>query len=328
MPRGKGKRGAVTATGGRKRARNQLNEVDSRPQTAQRQNREPAVHFPPPPQLGISPFDDLISPPTVIPHLDITHPQFSPPANSPTSTPTPTFQIVTPPTVIPHPDITHPSVFIPLGSCVPQKIKEKIWASEFLDLGILLKSQRQLNEISESGPAGEVQFREGRFFVKPHEQESSKLSIDQWTSAFIMYTSIFLERFPMRAQELLKYLRDIRLASTRSPTWWQYDDQFRHLQASNPSNHWGVINVELWLLYVSGSPATQYPVRLTTSTNSSTQQKFVPSKSHNNVSPSSLTCNFFNTGRHCRFTNCRYKHACQLCGGNHRRTVCRSSQQQ
>jgi 2-polyprenyl-3-methyl-5-hydroxy-6-metoxy-1,4-benzoquinol methylase len=48
----------------------------------------------------------------------------------------------------------------------------------------------------------------------------------------------------MRAQELLKYLRDIRLASTRSPTWWQYDGQFRHLHASNPSNHWGVINVE------------------------------------------------------------------------------------
>jgi hypothetical protein len=86
-------------------------------------------------------------------------------------------QIVIPPAVIPHPDITHPNVFIPLSSCVPQKIKEKIWSTEFLDLGIILKSQHQLNEISESRPAGEVQFREGRFFVKPHEQESSKLSI-------------------------------------------------------------------------------------------------------------------------------------------------------
>jgi hypothetical protein len=113
--------------------------VDSR---SQRQNQEPvAVHFPPP-SLGLSQFDDLFS----NPRQPATS-QFSPPATSPSSALPPTAQIVIPPAVVPHPDITHPSVFIPLGSCVPQKIKEKICSSEFLDLGILLKSQRHLNEI-------------------------------------------------------------------------------------------------------------------------------------------------------------------------------------
>ena len=326
MPRGK--RVSKSTRGGGKRSRTNNNvsdavnvDVDFRPESGETE----VVQFPQPPPLGINPFDEIFSS-----FGRSATSQISPPATSPNFSPLPTqvevpHQPIIQPPATPSPDLAQTSVFSPLGSLVPQKLKEKIWSGGFLDLGILIKSHRQMNEISGGGPVGEVQVRDGKFFVKPCEQESSKLTIDQWTSSFIIYISIFLERFPHRAQELLKYLRDIRLASSRSHTWWQYDEQYRHLQASNPSNNWGVINVELWLLYVSGSP--QNPVRLTSPSFTSTQQKVATNRSYNNASPSSLTCNFFNAGRHCRFTNCRYKHACQLCGGNHRRTVCRSNQQ-
>ena len=63
-----------------------------------------------------------------------------------------------------------------------------------------------------------------------------------------------IEKHPGKAQELLKYLRDIRLAAYRAPSalaWVQYDEQFRLKKSRNPSSSWGVIDNELWLIFMS-----------------------------------------------------------------------------
>ncbi|VDI02979.1 Hypothetical predicted protein [Mytilus galloprovincialis] len=43
----------------------------------------------------------------------------------------------------------------------------------------------------------------------------------------MVFMSVYIEKYSTRAQELLKYMRDIRLAATRSENWATYDEQFR-----------------------------------------------------------------------------------------------------
>lgn len=39
-------------------------------------------------------------------------------------------------------------------------------------------------------------------------------NIEIWTSVFMIYMAILLEKLPMKAQEYLKYMQSIRLASS------------------------------------------------------------------------------------------------------------------
>lgn len=65
-----------------------------------------------------------------------------------------------------------------------------------------------------------------------------------------------LEKSPTRAEELLKYLRDIGIAATRSNNWSKYDEQFRLRMSNQPQASWGHINQEVWLLYISNKQDT------------------------------------------------------------------------
>ena len=69
--------------------------------------------------------------------------------------------------------------------------------------------------------------------------------------------SVMLEKYHTRAQELIKYMRDIRIAADRSPGWQKYDEQYRLKKQSDPQSSWGIINSELWLLYTSNPYQTQ-----------------------------------------------------------------------
>jgi len=142
--------------------------------------------------------------------------------------------------------ISFVSVFDPIGYHIPQKLKEQIWEGRFIDLSLLLKSARELNMADES--AGDLIIKGGKLAVERKVQQKSIYNINLWTLAFIIFTNIMIEKHPGKAQELLKYPRDIRLAAYRAPSalaWVQYDEQFRLKKSRNPSSSWGVIDNEL-----------------------------------------------------------------------------------
>jgi hypothetical protein len=123
--------------------------------------------------------------------------------------------------------------------------------SQFIDLGLLLKSTKEINDYL--GGHREVQFHEGKFCVY-QQKTPTFLTIDKWITAFVIYISVMLEKYRTHSQELLKYLKDIRLAAARSPTcWYRYDEQFRLRMADDPHACWGQINQEYWLLYVNSN---------------------------------------------------------------------------
>ena len=132
-------------------------------------------------------------------------------------------------------------------------------------------------------------------------------NIDTWTSAFIVFISIMLEKFPHKAQEMLKYMRDIRLAAKISTGWVQYDELFRLKMARSQLSSWGQVDHKLWVLHLSVN--TVNVQTSTTGAQPHTDDNFRPNiKAHGKIT-FKYTCSFYNRGR-CTYKICKFQ-ACR-----------------
>ena len=220
-----------------------------------------------------------------------------------------------------------PSVSDNISAHIPVKIKEKIWAGEYVDLSILLKSAKDL--VSDWQLNGDLVIKGGQLTVVK-QKHNSITNIHVWTSAFMVFMGVMLEKWPNKGQELLKYMHTIRFAASRGSNtgWVGYDEQYRLRKARFPYTSWGDIDVELWLLYVS-SPQVQVQrvdfggQAILASTGNSTQA-VVPRWAPNiqkgkvgNLQRGIRACWGFNRGK-CQFgSNCKFAHKCSRCFGDH-----------
>lgn len=208
-----------------------------------------------------------------------------------------------------------------VGSHIPQKIKEKIWAGDYIELSLLLKSAKEL--VSDPQYSGELTIKGGQLTVVQQKQSPIN-NIHVWTSAFIIYMGVMLEKWPNKGHEYLKYMYNVRLAAERgSGTGWvTYDEQFRLRKARSPTSAWGDVDMELWLIYV----ATHEKPKLSVGQTFNNAYDFQKRGSYNgNRAQGSgfRTCWGFNRGN-CQFgRNCRFAHKCTTCFGPHPQTKCR-----
>ncbi|XP_063971441.1 uncharacterized protein LOC135158087 [Lytechinus pictus] len=212
---------------------------------------------------------------------------------------------------------------------VPSSVKEKIWKGEFVELGGLLKRE-SLSEESSQLQAFSLCATGSALMLRPQSKAPVIASIEQWTSAFIIYASIYLERHCMRARELLKYMDIVRsIVRFGGFNWRAYDIQFRLRQARHPHRSWAVIDTELWLTVAStpgraafSSFGGNQPFR---PYDRSFRRGSFPSSGYANrqgairapgAAPapfrSSPVCFAFNAGS-CQRTACRYAHRCGKC---------------
>jgi len=185
---------------------------------------------------------------------------------------------------------------------VPQQIKEKIWRNEYVDLGLLLKGNIELDDICTGGL---IQLNEaGVLETKPKSSNQSVATINEWTDAFIIFCSIYWLKYPNSAQDMLKYISIIREAGGRFSVagWRAYDQQFRLRQSNTFTRQsWGSINSELWVRLMTPQPAYL--------TNHVPSSKPTYDKLHPAME---LTCNDFNRS-FCSRALCKFKHACSIC---------------
>ena len=99
---------------------------------------------------------------------------------------------------------------------------------------------------------------EGKIVWEENKPKRQITSITGWTTAFLIFASVYLEAHPSKGQELLKYCHLIRTSSARFGGWgWKnYDIQFRLRKMRNPERSWATIDSELWAVYM-GVPSTQ-----------------------------------------------------------------------
>lgn len=193
-------------------------------------------------------------------------------------------------------------------SChVPMPICQKIWTNQYININILLKGAVELQNLCLVGLVHVTNkgLLESRPLESRPDLAKDKVpNIEKWTDAFLIFTSIYLKKYPEKAQELLQYMNIIREAASRSPylaslAWRAYDEQFRIRQGSNPQP-WGKLNPDLWLRVMTSSSFSQ------------------PEASR----AAKANCLDFNNG-FCNFNPCRFTHACSHCGGtNHGRATC------
>ena len=84
--------------------------------------------------------------------------------------------------------------------------------------------------------------------VKPANQSTTTVTdIEQWTTAFTTYMSVFTHVFPNRAQELLQYMSIIRNAAHchKGVGWCIYDVKFRRKAALDQSINWSELDQKL-----------------------------------------------------------------------------------
>lgn len=161
-------------------------------------------------------------------------PQFTP------DQPSASGEHIAPPTVLPPGG--RPETPVRLGHLIDTKIKSRIWADQYIDLALLLAPGKDTVTLSIDDETRSPSFVMG-------EKATQKLSgIHQWTSAFIIFSAIYLERQPHQATCLLQYMHCIRsMAAATPPTvWMKYDQEFRKCRAV--SRHpWDVKHQDLYL---------------------------------------------------------------------------------
>lgn len=201
-------------------------------------------------------------------------------------------------TYSPHPVPFTVADGIPLGSTVPVRVKNKIWNDQFIDLKCLLPNFKQ-EDLSIKIENNSIQFNSQPF-------KQSIMSLHQWTSAFLIFMSIYTEKLPQESVNLLKYCFTVREigSSNGDNAWRYYDENFRKLRQSHKVP-WQV-------------PITEYMVKASTLTHSSRPSSYTQ---YSAISPR-LFCFSYNNGKKCKNSPCNFKHMCQLCNGQHPKINC------
>ena len=136
------------------------------------------------------------------------------------------------------------SISKPLALGIDPKIKTKIWALEYIDLGCLLnkkqsKGKFQPTETSEGGMAWEKQ--------QPPTYRFENIS--HWLSAFHIFVSIYSEKYPKETGSLMKYADIIQNLARRScdVAAYIYDRTYREWREHDyESLPWDQVNNELY----------------------------------------------------------------------------------
>ena len=150
---------------------------------------------------------------------------------------------------------------------LPDKVKRRILASEYIDFDTLLpESLYPARYGASTNPAFTLRLssdpsHEPGDVVIAQPKPASKRTITDlasWMEAWNLYVQVLVASFPERAPSLLAYQAIICSASTRFPPrlWLRYDQRFRASVAADGTLRWDVRNNELWLECFTQSPLT------------------------------------------------------------------------
>ena len=187
---------------------------------------------------------------------------------------------------------------------VTKPLMDRIKTDKYFNLYDLLNPAEQDISLNIAS-TGQVTFKQRAKITKITTGEL-------WFSAFLIYSSAYQQFFPEKALQLFKYMSIVQNLnkSFGIEAAVKYDEDFRKMRENYPDINWDKINQELYLLSAtklasSKAPRSQQPFR---------KQPFCPAG----------YCRQFHTQGICTWTNCKYKHECFKCKGEHSVKTCGS----
>lgn len=200
----------------------------------------------------------------------------------------------------------------PLGLHVDLTLKTKIWSNQFVDLCLLL-SRRTTQSYN-------IQLQDNQLTMVP-KKKVFQLNIEQWNQAFTIYMSIYVEKFPNQAANMLQYIGHIQEMAQESGevAARHYDETFRKWRQTTPLP-WNVINQSLH------GKALALALK----------QKVMPNRFESNTFSNRLESNTFSQGQgfskkpcffyrkkgFCKKESCPFKHFCEQCRTVHTNRIC------
>ena len=135
--------------------------------------------------------------------------------------------------------------------CLPKKLEDQISKGEFVDFSLLLPGNSDHPSFAPIRLS--LEGDQGFSIPLPNFSNFGKRpkidSLDKWLTAFGIYASVVVAKFPHKASQLFAYQRIIREAAQKFKglACYPYDVEFRKLAAKNPALNWGERHLQLWL---------------------------------------------------------------------------------
>ena len=189
----------------------------------------------------------------------------------------------------------------PIDARIPDNIKEKVWANQYVELGLLLHP----HEVDKYSMAMSTASGSPSLCLLPRKPKQIS-TLDQWNSAFNIFMTIYLTKFPTQAVAMLKHSETVNQLAKKGGDFIRYDENVRYLRQSKVMA-WDIFHTE------------QY-VQAMTNVN-----KIVPVKNTSSPIPRGY-CFEHHAGRFC--PGCVHSHRCPACGGPHPMTKCLNAQNQ
>ena len=209
--------------------------------------------------------------------------------------------------------------------CLPKKLEDQISKGEFVDFSSLLPGNSDRPSFAPIRLS--LEGDQGFSIPLPNFSNFGKRpkidSLDKWLTAFGIYASVVVAKFPHKASQLFAYQRIIREAAQKFKglAWYAYDVEFRKLAAKNPALNWGERHLQLWLDKFTGLARSVCFVCGSADHLSDLCPLSSPRPDSKRTSFSSQRglCRNFNGGIPCAAKPCPFEHRCNLadCGGRH-----------
>lgn len=225
---------------------------------------------------------------------------------------------------------------------IPARLAERICRWEYVDMSDLLP-EFWPDQKAEEGTAKRV----NRSSAKKRVQD-----INVWLQCYAIYVGVMATKSPEMVPELMAYMISIIRASQEYEglAWATYDAAYRRQAAATGHKQWSKVNPSLYTVCFTGKArkATRCDLCLSAAHKTSDcslamdedpdigqRLKAVESAviafsgNHPGITAtrgirSSEVCRLFNEKR-CKFRNCKYRHVCRTCQGNHPAPECPSS---
>ena len=223
---------------------------------------------------------------------------------------------------------------------VPAKLAERIGRWEYIEMYKLLPEFWPSQKATEEGTSK----CSNRSTAKKRVQD-----INVWLQCYAMYVGVLATKSPDTVPELMAYMISILRASLEYEglAWATYDAAYHRQAAATGHKQWSKVNPSLYTICFTGKARRAVRCDLCLSAAhkthecslatdedpdlvhrlkavesavvafSTNSQGSAPTRGYR----SSEVCRLFNEKR-CRFRNCKYRHICRACEGNHAAVDC------
>ena len=196
----------------------------------------------------------------------------------------------------------------PLDYLVPQKMKDKIWAKEYIDLSALLHDDDQEMELKINSQSSKPTFT-----LVPKTRRAIT-TVARWVKAFNCYMAVYTRKWPEEIPGLLKHAEIVMGLADDSANWQSYDKNFRKLHA-NGLERYGQINVDL---YLSSARTTFQGNRRWWDSGKNTKSQ--DENARGQVRHPAGYCFLYHNDK--KYFGCDFKHDCYQCEGQHPVSKC------